>query len=101
VDAADQRHRHGVERVQHAGGSTRVVEVLFARVADHLRHPVDVGAGAEDRSGPLQDRHANRPVRCDGFRPLGQLADEIFVERVADVGTVEGQRRDRAGGDEK
>ena len=62
-------------------------------LAGELRPRADVGARAEVRSGTLQDGDA-RLAGHDRLRPRGELADQVFVERVPDIGPVEGHQQD-------
>ena len=101
VDAADHGHGDRIDRVEHPRGPSRVGEVLLAGIAEHFRHPLDVGASREHRSGALKHDHADRSVGGHGRRPAGQFLDQPFVERIPDVRAIERDRRDRSGRDEE
>ena len=68
VDAADQRNRQRIERLEHRGHRLGVADVLVVRVADHLRHPGQVGAGAEVRCPRRGEWRRARP-RASGPSP--------------------------------
>src|SRR6185295_10050291 len=56
---------------------------------DRFRHPVNVGSGAERLAGATQHHHPQLGVSADGDRPVREIANQFFIERVADVWTVE------------
>ena len=75
----------------------RVAQIFLFGVVDHPRHPRQVRSGAKHLAGTTKDdrAHVARALPYSR-RPLSDLFDRPFVERVADVGTVEGQIFDRA-----
>ena len=79
--------------------AVRVAQVLLLAVVDHLRHPREVGAGAEHRPRAREHDRAHGPPavrRVGRRRPRRQLGDDLFVERVAHLGAVEREVFDRA-----
>ena len=69
LDAADQRHRQRVERARtSAPGPRRRAGSRSSRVGDRLRHPGEVGAGAERLAGAGEHDGAQSPrslaARC-------------------------------------
>ena len=47
VHTGDNRYRQRVDGLEHRGRVARIAQVVFARVARHLRHPREIGARAE------------------------------------------------------
>src|SRR6185295_3837481 len=101
LHAADERHRNRIEREEHRRGGTRVGDVLLVRVIDHLRHPLHVGAGGEDGAGTGEDDGPHGTVRRHALREVRERANQLFVEGIADFGTVEGDGGDGTGGNQK
>ena len=95
VDAADERNRQPIERLEHPRHRARVAHVLVARVGDHLRHPRQVRAGAEHLARAREHRHARGAVGRHRRRPRGQLRDQLLVERVAHLRPIERDADDR------
>ena len=83
----DHRHRARVDRVQHHPQPSRIGDVLLVTELDGGAHPVDVGARREALALAREDHRARV---ADGGEGLGQLADQVRVERVAAVGAVHG-----------
>ena len=82
LDAPITGAGHGVDRLEHHPQPPRVGDVLLVAELDRGPHPVDVGAGAEAR--PVAREHDRARVADVGER-LGQLGDQLGVERVAPV----------------
>ena len=97
LDPRDHRRRTAVDGREHRVERGRVPFVLLDAEADRGSHPVDVGTGTEDRTGPGQHDAAQDvgTLRRELFERCPQLADELRVEGVADVGTVEGDPGER------
>ena len=98
--AADHRHRHRVERLEHHRRLVRVGEVLFAGVPGHLRHPLD-DRRRRRTPGPAPCRTTAR-IAPSARTPRAQAVSSRnrgVVECVSDVGTIEGDGRDRTGAD--
>jgi hypothetical protein len=95
VDAAEQGDGKVVEAGIHPRHRGGVFDVFIVRVRDHARHPREIGAGAErfPRSG--EHRHADLLVGGHAGSPARQLLDDVFIERVANVGTIERHVLDR------
>ena len=92
LDAGDDRRRARVDRLQHPEEAQRVLDVLLVGEVDRRALPVDVGAGAEALA--LAGEHDGARVADVGER-LGQIPDQLRVERVAPLGPGERDSQDR------
>ena len=63
-------------------------DVASAGELGRVAHPVEIGTGAEIRAGATQDDGAH--TLPDTGEELDGLADQLVVERVVDIGAVEG-----------
>ena len=96
VDPADERHRQRVERSNIARQRRASRRFSLVRVGDRLRHPGEVGAGAERLAGAARGRRRAASDRsAHARRPRGQLGDHLLVEGVAHLGPVERDALDR------
>ena len=57
MNLRDDRHGQCVDSGEHRRCRARIAQILFARVARHLRHPREVGPGAE-RLSCAADHHS-------------------------------------------
>ena len=92
MNAADHRDGQLVDRGKHARHGERIAQVLLFGVLNRLRHPGDVGAGAERLSCAREHDGAHVATRrrvARLCRPRGQFSDQVFVERVANLGAVQ------------
>ncbi len=87
VDAGDDRHRAGVDGLEHVGHRHRVLFVALGVQRHRGAHPVEVGAGAEGRPVAGQDHRSKLRRRLAGERRERgpEIADEGRVEGVVDV----------------
>jgi hypothetical protein len=89
VNTADHYRRHRVDGEKHLSAGARIADVVGLAGAGYLRHPRRVGARTEDlaRAGKHHDTKRGIAVRRSG--PVSKFSDDVFVEGVADVGTVQ------------
>ena len=81
LDAREHRRRARVDRLEHHPQPPRVGDVLLVAQLDRVAHPLDVGAGREALA--LAGEHDRAHVVADVDERLGQLRDQLRVERVA------------------
>ena len=77
---------------QHPEEAECVLDVLLVGEVDRRALPLDVGAGAEALA--LAGEHDGAGV-ADVCERLGQIPDQLSVERVAPLGPGEGDSQDR------
>ena len=72
VDAGDDRHRAGVDGLEHVGHRHRVLLVALGVERHRGAHPVEVGAGTERRAVAGQDDRPKLRGRLAGERREGR-----------------------------
>ena len=85
VDAGNRRLREAIERFQHRSERGRIGEVLCDAVPRHLRHPLEIGAGAEAFAFAQQNDGPNRSITIEISKNVRELGDQCRVERIVDV----------------
>ena len=87
VDPGDDRHRAGVDGLEHVGHRHRVLLVALGVEGHRRAHPGEVGAGTERRSVAGQDDRPELGRALAGEHREGrpQLGDERRIERVVDL----------------
>ncbi len=88
----DDRRGARIDRLQHLPQPPRVLDVLLVGEVDRGAHPLNVRAGGEALSLAREDDHSRVP---DVGESLGQLRDQLGVERIAPVGPRDGDPQDR------
>src|SRR5438270_196567 len=93
LNAADDGRRATVDRLEHVAERVRLADVRLVVELDRRAHPLDVGAGREALPFAGQDDGAG-PADVD--ERLGQLRDQLRVERVARLRSRERDAQDLA-----
>ena len=91
VDAAHDRRRAGVDRLEHPVQPHRVLDVLVVGEVDRGSLPLDVGSSAERGAFALEQDGARV---SDVAERLGELRDQGGVERVPPLGLREHDAKD-------
>ena len=96
VHARDGRLRQVVQRAHQFREALRIGAIVGFRQVRHAAHPVQVGAGGKRSAVAGEHDGADRGVFVELGQRVGEFVDQLVVERVVDVGTVQ-RRRARRG----
>jgi hypothetical protein len=67
---------NAVDRQEHLSRALRIGQILLARIAKHLRHPLNVRAGGEHGTGAANDDGANGAI---GRHALGERRELAII----------------------